>query len=187
MTAALAYQAALAGAATTVLDPSGPMAALCGLPELAGRPIRVVIRKSLGQHLAATSIPRRIVYLDSEVLVRRGDFERILVHELFHFVWVRLSNQARRNWEELLADELRRRIKGELGWSAEWRKLKLTVADVSSRNRAWRLYACESFCDTAAWCFAGLAGHAEFTLAQTHRRARGVWFHRRLGAGIVLI
>lgn len=37
LTASTAYQAALAGVPTTVLDPSGPMAALCRLPELAGR------------------------------------------------------------------------------------------------------------------------------------------------------
>ncbi|MEP6962158.1 MAG: hypothetical protein ABI995_08770, partial [Acidobacteriota bacterium] len=104
------------------------------LPELAGRPIRVVIKKSLGPHLAATSIPERIVYLDREVLLARGDFERILVHELFHFVWVRFGNQARWDWERLLRDELRRRIKGELGWSAEWRKDKLTVADIRDRK-----------------------------------------------------
>ena len=53
------------------------------LPVLAGRPIRVSVRPSLGPHLAATSIPRRTVLLDSEVLPRRrGEFERILVHEI---------------------------------------------------------------------------------------------------------
>src|SRR5713101_8845994 len=94
-------------------------------PRLTGRPIRVQIRPSLGPHLAATSIPRRLILLDSEVLQRRGDFERILIHELFHFAWVRLGNPRRRSWEKLLAAEIARGVRGELGWSAEWRKAKL--------------------------------------------------------------
>ena len=94
-----------------------------------GDPIRVEIRRSLGSHLAGASIPRRLILLDAAVLARRGEFERILIHELFHFVWVRLSNQKRRAWEQVLAGELRERVKGELGWSAEWRKELLTRAD----------------------------------------------------------
>lgn len=143
------------------------------LPSLDGKPIRVILRASLGPHLAATSIPRRTIYLDREVLTQRGDFERILVHELFHFVWVRLSNQSRRDWEQLLAGEIGRRAKGELGWSAEWRKLKLTAQDISDRTVAWRNYACESFCDSAARAYSGLAKHDEFTLSPR-------WTHRRL-------
>ena len=46
------------------------------LPELTGDPIRVQVRRLSGTHLAATSIPRRTIYLDPEVLARRGDFER---------------------------------------------------------------------------------------------------------------
>jgi hypothetical protein len=145
------------------------------LPTLDGRPIRVVIRASLGPHLAATSIPRRIIYLDREVLVQRGDFERILVHELFHFVWVRLSNQARREWELVLSRELRGRAKGELGWSAEWRKDKLKARDRTTRTQAWRHYACESFCDTAARVYSGLTKHDEFTLAAVWTRKRLAW------------
>ena len=68
---------------------------LC-FPELAGRPIRVEVRRSLGSHLAGASIPRRLILLDAAVFARRGEFERILIHELFHFAWVRLSNQQRR-------------------------------------------------------------------------------------------
>lgn len=148
------------------------------LPPLLGRPIRVEIRPSLGAHFAGASIPRRLILLDAGVFARRGEFERILIHELFHFAWVRLSNQQRRGWEEVLERELRRNITGELGWSAEWRKDKLTRTDALRRTPRWRRYACESFCDTAAWLFAGLSTHDEFTLAPRMRRLRRQWFHR---------
>jgi len=146
------------------------------LPRLEGRPLRVEVRASLGPHLAATFIPKRLILLDSEVLARRGEFERILVHELFHFSWVRLSNAKRRDWEILLDAELQRRAKGELGWSAEWRKQKLQPKDSSERTPAWRRYVCESFCDTAAWLYAGLRSHDEFTLAPRYRNRRRHWF-----------
>lgn len=153
------------------------------LPPLSGRPIRVTVRASLGPHLAATSIPRRRIYLDRAVLGRPGDFERILVHELFHFVWVRLGNPTRRDWEQLLAAEFARRVPGELGWSAEWRKQKLRPADRRARTPAWRRYACESFCDSAAWIYAGLARHDEFTLPASARRRRRIWIERNLASG----
>jgi hypothetical protein len=157
------------------------------LPVLAGRPIRVCVRASLGPHLAATSIPGRTVLLDAQVLRRRGEFERILVHEISHFVWVRLSNATRRGWEQVLAGELAAHARGELGWSAEWRKLKLAAADRRDRSPAWRRYACESFCDTAAWRFSGLKNHDEFTLAQRYRRERKAWFETRIEPGMLLI
>jgi hypothetical protein len=163
------------------------------LPRLVGRPIRVELRRSLGAHLAAASLPRRVILLDRSVLVHRGDFERILVHEIFHFIWRRLSNAKRRSWEDLLASEFNLRAKGELGWSAEWRKAKLIKArlaktelvksrlpssDPIDRSPAWRRYACESFCDSAAWLFAGLLDHDEFTLAARFRQRRKIWFTR---------
>src|SRR5579864_4099400 len=107
------------------------------------------MRRTLGPHSAATSIPRRLILLDAEVLARRGEFERILVHELFHFAWVRLSNEKRWSWEQVLRQELTSRKAGELGWSAEWRKAKLGGSDARRRTHRWRRYACESFCDTA--------------------------------------
>ena len=146
------------------------------LPPLSGRPIRVELRRSLGPHLAATHIPQRRILLDAEVLASKGEFERILVHEIFHFVWVRLSNPTRRSWEGVLAAEFATRAPGELGWSAEWRKQKLTRADVRGRTPAWRRYACESFCDTSAWLCAGLTRHGEYTLSAAPRRIRRQWF-----------
>jgi hypothetical protein len=146
------------------------------LPTLSGRPIRVEVRRSLGAHHAATHIPHRRILLDAGLLAQPGEFERILVHEIFHFAWVRLSNQARRSWEGVLAAELDARARGELGWSSEWRKSKLARADVRRRTPAWRRYVCESFCDTSAWIYAGLRQHDEYTLAAVPRRLRRRWF-----------
>jgi hypothetical protein len=147
------------------------------LPRLSGRPIRVELRDSLGPHHAATSIPKRVILLDAEVLAHRGEFERILIHELFHFAWLRLSNAARRSWEGVLQEEFVKRAGGELGWSAEWRKRKLLRRDCIDRSAKWRLYACEGFCDTAAWLYSGLRAHDEFTLSPRFRRRRREWFH----------
>jgi hypothetical protein len=146
------------------------------LPAFDGQPVRVEIRASLGAHAAASSIPRRFILLDSSVLSRTGEFERILIHELFHFAWVHLSNRARRSWEAVLQQEIRAKIPGELGWSAEWRKAKLRLLDARLRTPAWRRYACESFCDTAAWLYCGLRAHDEFTLGRSGRPARRAWF-----------
>jgi hypothetical protein len=150
------------------------------LPILEGRPIRVEVRASLGAHLAATSIRDRLILLDRSVFRRKGEFERILIHELFHFVWVRLSNAKRRGWEQVLAKELQARISGELGWSAERRKNKLMAHDRRDRTPAWRSYCCESFCDTAAWIYAGLTSHDEFTLAARASAKRESWLRRGL-------
>jgi len=152
------------------------------LPALDGKPIRVVVKQSLGSYHASTSIPRRVILLDAGVLALRGEFERILTHELFHFVWVRLSNPVRRDWEHVLGSEIRRRIRGELGWSAEWRKKSLGVKSRRIRDPRWRRYACESFCDTAAWIFAGLRWHDEYTLPRGARLIRRRWFARHFAA-----
>jgi hypothetical protein len=157
------------------------------LPVIDGRPIRVVLRASLGPHLAATSITWRVIAMDRDVLVRTGDFERILIHEIFHFVWVRLSNSVRQDWERVLKKEMNGRARGELGWSAERRKAKLQHDDWRTRSTAWRRYVCESFCDTAAWRFSGLDGHDEFTLASRYRRGRANWFAEHFHDRIVKV
>jgi hypothetical protein len=146
------------------------------LPAVSGRSIRVELRRSLGPHLASASIRRRVILLDREVLAKTGEFERILIHEVFHFAWVRLSNANRRSWERLLEKEFRARAAGELGWSAERRKRALTPADAARRSPQWRRYACESFCDSAAWLFGDLGIHDEFTLAPGRRHVRRDWF-----------
>jgi transposase InsO family protein len=128
---------------------------------------------------AATSIPGRIIILDPELKKQPWEHNRILLHECFHFVWVRLGNSARRSWEEHLRQELNSGARGEAGWSAEWRKKGLSAADVRERTRRWREYCCESFCDTGAWVQGG--GDAENTLGAARRRARLAWFGAKFG------
>ncbi|HEY1219889.1 MAG: hypothetical protein ABSE42_12665 [Bryobacteraceae bacterium] len=110
----------------------------------------------------------------------RAEFPRVFVHEWFHFVWRRAGNPLRRDFEKMLAAEGHAGARGELGWSAEWRKRALTAQEVRGRARRWREYCCESFCDTAAWLYAGVASHAEFTLAPRFRRRRQAWFTQNI-------
>jgi hypothetical protein len=114
--------------------------------------------------------------LDAALKKQPGELARILTHELFHFAWLRLGNPKRRSYEDLVRSEIRRRVKGELGWSAESAKTALTGGDAVRRTRRWREYVCESFCDSAAWLLASGSRHQEFTLAATARRARRAWF-----------
>ena len=121
---------------------------------------------------------RRIVFSCT-----RAEFPRIFVHELFHFVWLRAGNPARLSYEALLRREFRSGARGELGWSAEWRKRELSAADCRRRDRRWREYCCESFCDTAAWLYSGVRRHSEFTLTSRFRAARREWFPATITIG----
>ncbi len=102
-----------------------------------------------------------------------GELKRIWLHELAHFVWWRASNGTRRAWEQVLLSE---RTRGELGWSAQWRKDRLTREDREHRTRAWREYVCESFCDTFAWVANAPPEHPEATLGARAREVRKKWF-----------
>jgi len=147
-------------------------------PLLRGEPIRLewaATMRAAGRDVhASTHLRRRLMILDPELRRRPRELWRIVVHELFHFVWLRLGNPLRAEWEALLKTE---RGRGELGWSAEWRKRELTAA----AGRRWREYICESFCDTAAWMYSGVARHEEFTLAAKPRARRAAWFRRMVG------
>jgi len=114
--------------------------------------------------------------LDRALLEDEAELSRIVWHEAHHFLWPRLGNPRRRAWEEVLRRELEGRARGELGWSAEWRKARLRPEDPLTRTRRWREYVCESYCDTGAWLGCGLGRHAEFTLAPRHRERRRAWF-----------
>jgi hypothetical protein len=150
------------------------------LPELLGEPIRVQgaagLRDRRGPVHAGAFLRERRIAFDCT----RAEFPRIFVHEVAHFVWLRLGNARRLSYEELVRRE---RAPGELGWSAEWRKLALTPAHRRERSRAWREYCCESFCDTAAWLWSRLARHPEFTLPARYRLRRARWFQQALGRG----
>ncbi len=126
---------------------------------------------------AATFIRQRLIVLDSDLDQNRAELRRILLHELFHFAWVRLGNAARHEYETVIDDEMKARARGELGWSSEMRKEDLRKKGLRRRSgRAWREYACESFCDTAAWRYSGINWHEEFTLAMRFRNRRKAWF-----------
>jgi hypothetical protein len=137
-------------------------------------------------HAAAFLRQRRIV-LESALTTRRRDLSRILVHELFHFAWMRLGNPLRLGWEEILAEEWKRNARGELGWSAESRKQRLRPLDPSAHSSRWREYACESFCDTAAWLYSTSGPHPEYTLALRYRELRRRWMRTSLGMGPIAV
>jgi hypothetical protein len=154
------------------------------LPPLTGRPITLErspgLRDGRGPVHAAAFLRERRIAIDCTA----AELPRILAHELFHFVWLRAGNPARHAFERLLRAELRAGVRGELGWSAEWRKCALTPDDIRSRSRRWREYCCESFCDTAAWLYSGVSGHPEFTLPAARRRRRRAWFADLAGRGL---
>jgi predicted SprT family Zn-dependent metalloprotease len=127
---------------------------------------------------AATFLREGRIVLDRDLARKPQELKRIFAHELCHFVWWRLGNRRRIAWEGLLAAEIKRRARGELGWSSEVRKRALTSGDRERRTRAWREYCCESFCDTGASYLLGLREHDEFTLAATFRGAREAWLTR---------
>ena len=144
------------------------------MPDLRAGSHKLYSERPHGQPVyAASFIRKRRMVLDQELESRPRELARILVHELFHFVWVRLSNRVRNSYVELLEKEWQQHARGELGWSAELRKSKLRSRPP---RKKWRDYACESFCDTAAWLYSGLRFHPEFTLALRHRNHRAEWF-----------
>ena len=178
------------------------------LPELDGRAIRIGFlpglsagskklysngaNKQAGRNFgqpvhAGTMIRKRRMVLDLELARKPRELARILTHELFHFAWVRLSNRARNSYQDLLQREWKQRARGELGWSAESRKTAIARCGRPARHPKWRDYACESFCDTAAWLYSGVARHPEFTLARRHRERRAEWFRAAFPLGRIPI
>ncbi|MDQ6677741.1 MAG: hypothetical protein M3Z09_10650 [Acidobacteriota bacterium] len=129
---------------------------------------------------AASFLRQRLIVLDRELLSSPRELKRIWLHELYHFVWWRMSNARRLVWEQILFEEFRSATTGELGWSAEVRKNALAPLDARLRTRGWREYCCESFCDSAAWYAAGLKRHAEGTLTSQARRIRSLYFKLRM-------
>jgi hypothetical protein len=119
---------------------------------------------------AASFIRRREIVLEQELL-QKADLPLIFVHELFHFVWVRLGNTKRAAYAALLAEELGNRARGELGESSAVRK---------QMAPGTRDYVCESFCDTAAWLFSHGSKSEDANLAARWREKRKAWFATNL-------
>jgi len=151
------------------------------MPPLAGMPVRIDLVHGLhdqrGPVHGGAFLRERRIALDCTP----SEFSRIFVHEVSHFIWLRLGNKARRSFEEVVRREIAAGAPGELGWSAEWRKNALRPRDPGARTRRWREYCCESFCDTAAWLYAGRKRHGEFTLHAPWRGGRRRWFAEVLG------
>ena len=137
-----------------------------------GKPIRLVwnaaLRDGPRPAIAGADIRKREIHLHPTLRRQPAERSRILTHELFHFVWVRLGNPRRATWKQLLETELAAHARGELGWSSQWRKANLP--------RNFPNYACEAFCDTAAWLFSNCPEHEEYTLANKWRGRRRAWF-----------
>jgi len=149
------------------------------LPPAHGDPILVRFVRDLSGHgpiHAGSLLRERRMLLETSLAADPAEFTRIFVHELFHFVWLRLGNPRRLTYERLLIREIAAGAKGELGWSAEWRKDALAPSERRLRTRRWREYVCESFCDSAAWQYADAGHHPEFTLVARFRPARREWF-----------
>lgn len=127
---------------------------------------------------AGCFLRRRLIVLDAALRKQPKELARILTHELFHFAWLRLGNPKRRAFEALVGGEIRSRVRGELGWSAERMKATLSHADRVRRSRRWREYVCEAFCDSGAWLLAGSARSEELTLPAAARKARRAWFEQ---------
>src|SRR5215471_11946757 len=85
------------------------------MPPLTGAPLRITsvhgLRDRRGDVHGGSFVRERRIALNCT----RAEFERILVHELFHFAWVRAGNPVRRGYEDLLAREFRSGANGELG------------------------------------------------------------------------
>jgi hypothetical protein len=133
-------------------------------------------QSGLGQPVhAASFIRQRRIVLERQLLQRAPLARRILVHELFHFVWPRCANQHRRNFESLLREELNGKARGELGESAETHKQRWLENRLA---RTWSDYVVESFCDTAAWYFS--RPHPNVALARRWRTKRARFFAKWL-------
>ena len=154
---------------------------VCFLPALTICRGKLLTAEGRGTEVHAGSfIRKRRIVLDSGLLQNQHELERILLHEIFHFVWPRLSNHVRANYEQVIRAEWRARIPGELGWSAEWRKNELRGVRSALQTRLGRAYLCESFCDTSAWRLNG-GTHDEFTLPSAARRLRREWWDEHFG------
>lgn len=131
---------------------------------------RLEMGKGQGVEVHAASFARRREVLLDQALVRVPDeLRRVVIHELFHFVWLRMNNGQRRQWGDLLKAE---RSTGELGWSSEWRRKQLASCDGEMNTRRWRDYVSESLSDTGAWLLSGGAGDQDRLLGRK-------WIDRR--------
>lgn len=127
---------------------------------------------------AASFIRQRRIVLETALLSSPKTLQFIFIHEVFHFAWVRLGNAARREYSRLLTNELQHRARGELGESSAVKK-----AELRFQPELWRDYLCESFCDSAAYIFAGDTVHEGAKLGRAWTALRREWFLEKVAAG----
>lgn len=153
----------------------GSLIFISALPHLTAHRGKLLSgRPGVGKEVHAASFVReRKIVFEQELFEKAELFRLILVHELFHFVWPRLSNELRRQYGDLVDAELRARARGELGESSSVRKTML-----ASGSKCRQDYICESFCDTAAWLYSGVAVHSGFRLAVRWKKSRSDWFRQ---------
>ena len=171
-----------------------PRSAMRRMPQLRGRRIHVKYRPGLtswrGKLLsnsakgdrvyAGAFLQKRRIVLEEQMLRTPHVLERIFIHEVFHFAWSRLGNPLRQSFERLMLAEIESGARGDLGWSAESLKIKLTATDRQLRTRKWKYYLCEAFCDTAGWFFGSARRYSEMTLERPEREARRRWFREHV-------
>ena len=163
-----------------------------------GKPILIQFRPSLrayrgklisggdigtAVHAASFLRDRRII-LDRALLRNTAERDRILLHEIFHFVWWKLIERHRREYQEMIECEQARFVPGEMGWSAQWRKEALRDVDGAIGTRRFHEYLCESFCDSAAAHVLQLRNHPEITLPASARRVRTLWMRKWMEASV---
>ena len=160
---------------------------LSGLPHIDGSPIHLEFLSGLTAHRgrlltgepergkavhAASFLRERRIVLEDTLIENPSLLRLLLTHEIFHFVWIRLSNGSRREFEQALHREHRARTTSELGESSAVARELLQAGDEAQRSLRWRSYVCESFCDTAAWAYGGLKCYRYFRLAPEWRKRR---------------
>jgi hypothetical protein len=152
------------------------------LPELTAHKDKLLSGQERGTAVyAATFIRQRRIVLESGLLARPAALRFIFVHEVFHFVWSRLGNTRRNEYVRLVAQEVASNARGELGESSSVKKEELRGdSAISSSPAVWRDYACESFCDSAAFLFTGVVVHEGAKLGKTWIAFRRKWFEQNL-------
>jgi hypothetical protein len=160
------------------------------LPDIPGNPISLEFSPCLTAHRgkllsdanqgravhAASFLPQRRIVLESQLAQRPLELHLVLTHEIFHFVWWRLGNQARSEYDALIRNEIKNSAKGELGESSAVAKEGLVNCSPAWQAASWRSYLSESFCDTAGWVYSSVDRHSWFQLAAKWRTIRASWF-----------
>ena len=92
---------------------------------------------------AASFLARREIVFALELLDDASALVEVFAHEIYHFVWRRLGNVERANWAALLGGEA---VPKHAGLSSQ---LRFETFQNSGKDRHWKDYVCEAFCDTA--------------------------------------